>query len=424
MLAVRPTNGESSRDIDEDKDAMNERITKAEEDMKYVRNILLQQTKEDFCKKYVNIDKNSIKMIEEAKKYFDKQIKNEQTERKQLELQMKALETKCQAQMKANFRITMLIVCIMCSIILILCCYLKGISVNDLPSMERDDISRHDAVSKDDFNEMSVDKMLSIFDDNVANIQSKFSHEDGRFWSSILAPIRRIIQQKDPPRPAVILIATSRAYKDIAERLSREVGLLVESLYVNDKSGTYMTLEAAHLNAMGPGEAKSQMDLSLNENYKRHHMVAVIHDLGSLPTSAATLLHAYCDHGSAHFKKAVLLATVYLEPGITLCSEEVEAYLSEVWQELEEDILKPLISRIANNIAIMENRNINNYVCETWLWFFLRISTTNWWCLVVSSGEWMANRYAGLHSICCYLKINHFETAIKFMPNTKYWRQI
>ena len=88
---------------------------------------------------------------------------------------------------------------------------------------------------------------------------------------------------------------------------------------------------------------------------------------------------------------------MYLEPGITLCIEEVEAYLSEVWQELEEDVLKPLISRVANNIAVMETRDITNHSNETW---FADVPSIYWhptddalWLIV--SKDWQIN-IAGL----------------------------
>ena len=219
------------------------------------------------------------------------------------------------------------------------------------------------------YNEMSLGKTLSTFDSTITNIQSNFPHEDDRFWSSIFAPIHRIIQEEYPSRPAVILIATTRSYSATAESLSRDVALLIETVYnKNDNSDTYLTLEANELNSLNPSEAKLQMDHALGDNYKRRHMVAVIHDIGSLPATSVTLLPAYCHRESAHFKKAVLLATVYMENGITFSADDVEAHLFGQWQELEEDISKPIISIITNNIAIMENKWINDQVCKTYRW--------------------------------------------------------
>ena len=297
-----------------------------------------------------------IKIEEEVRgKALKEEIKQREALERQHQRQIKDLETNFYMMLKMNIFIIIVVSIAWC---------ITGTSVHNpqnIQGVKTNNINGQSSVTTDEMYEVMVKKRLSTFDSSMYKIQSNFPDEDARFWSSILAPIRRIIQEKNPSRPAVVLIATTRSYSKMAERLSREVALLLENLYdINDNDDTYMTLEASHLNSLDPSEAKSQMDHGLSDNYQRRHIVAIIHDLGSLPVTAASLLHAYCDHESAHFKKAVLLATVYLEPGIALCNEEVEAYLSDVWQELEEDVLKPLISRVANNIAIMEDRDIDN----------------------------------------------------------------
>ena len=300
-------------------------------------------------------------------------FKQEQVRRKDLETQHRALQTKHKASEEKLFVMAMVIFMMVMSTTISFivwgtkCTTLDGTVTGEVKT---DDTKSQSFVVTDELYKMSVQKQLITFDSTMSNIQSNFPDEGGRFWSAVFAPVRRLIQEKDPSRPAIVLIATTKSYSYIAECLSRKVASLVETVHgLNDNDDTYMTIEAGHLNSLDPDEAKSQMDQDLSDNYQGRHMVAVIHDLGSLPAIAATLLHAYCDHESARFKKAVLLATIYLEAGITLCTEEVEAYLAEVWQEVTEDVLKPLISRIANNIAIMETRDIANYVCQNW--FFL-----------------------------------------------------
>ena len=294
-------------------------------------------------------------MEEEVRKSLKEEIKRREALERKHQRQVKDLETN-ETNMMLKINIFMII------IVSIAWC-ITGTNVHNpqtIQGVKTDAINDQSSVTTDELYEVMMKKRLSIFDSSMHNIQSNFPDEDARFWSSIAAPIHRIIQERNPSRPAVVLIATTRSYSNMAERSSREVALLIENLYdINDISDTYMTLEASHFNSLDPGEAKLQMDHGLSKNFQRRHIVAIIHDLGSLPATAASLLHAYCDHKSAHFKKAVLLATVYLEPGITLCNEEVEAYLSEVWQELEEDVLKYLISKFASNVAIMGNKNIN-----------------------------------------------------------------
>ena len=239
----------------------------------------------------------------------------------------------------------------------------------DLSSPARDKVNADYGVCHSMFDErhgIANGGKISVLDSKMDQIKLHFHGEHDRFWSSLFAPIRRIIQEEYPSRPAVVLIAIRRSSRSVAECLVSEVANLVESFFgIKHEDGSYVTLDAEALQ-LNPNKAKSEMDKALSDNYQRPHKVAVIHDLGSLPPDAAALLHAYCDNESAHFRKAVLLATVYMEPGTVMDIEEVEAYLLNCWEELEKDLLKPLLSRVANNIALMESNDIIYDFCETW----------------------------------------------------------
>ena len=227
---------------------------------------------------------------------------------------MEALENKHIAQMKVLKKIyfvilIMVITTIVFVITFLMAWYITGISglswynTENIGNVKTVDIKVQNAVITEKY-ETTTKEQLNTFHSKMRNIQSSFPDEADRFWSSILAPISKIIQEVNPSRPDIVLIANTGPCGAIAEYLSREVALLLENVYdLNDNSDTYITLEAAHLNSLDPSEAKSQMDQALSDNYKRRHIVAVIHDLGSLPATAATLLHTYCDHESAHFKK-------------------------------------------------------------------------------------------------------------------------
>ena len=311
---------------------------------------------------------------QKQRKDMETWLKEERGQRKALETCLKEEQKQRKARDTKNFGLVVIIV------VLFMAWCVSEKSMNSTQSStdcKTNVTTSQSAVMGDGDYEMSVEEKLSMFDYTMSKVQSNFPGEGGRFWSSIFAPIRRIIQENSPSRPAVVLIATMMPNRVTSECLSREVASQFDALYgLHDNTDTYITIEAEHLMSLDPDEAKTHMDQDLSDNYQGRHIVAVIHDLGSLPATAATLLHAYCDHESAHFKNVVLLATAYLEPGIALCTDEVEAYLYEVWQELEEDVLKPLISRIANNIAIMETRHDTNYVCQTWLCFFPKLTPT------------------------------------------------
>ena len=206
---------------------------------------------------------------------------------------------------------------------------------------------------------------LEVLDSKMDEIKH-FHGENDRFWSSLFAPIRRVIKEEHPSRPAVILIATMRSSRSLAECLAHEVATLVESFFdIAYEDDPYVTLDAETLQ-LNPSKARTLMDKALSDNYQRPHKVAVIEDLSSLPLEAAGLLHGYCDHESARFRKAVLLATVYMKPGAEVNIDEVETYLFNCWEELEKDVLKSLLSRLANNIAVMESNGVIYDFCKLW----------------------------------------------------------
>ena len=364
-------------------DVINDGFTNLKERVAYIevtlsiikRNLDAHVTKvENEVSTEINRQNQLIKNTAEELKNHKTLLNEEQKQRKDLETCLKEEQKQRMAGDIKSFGLIAIIV------VLFIAWCVREQSMNYIQSWRECEpnvtTSQNAVMSHGDY-KMSIEEKLSMFDTTMTDVQSNFPGEDRRFWSSIIAPIHRIIKENLPSRPAIVLIATMMPNRATAECLTREVASQVDALYgLHDNNDTYITIEAAHLTSLDPDEAKTHMDQDLSDNYQGRHMVAVIHDLGSLPASAATLLHAYCDHESAHFKNAVLLATAYLEPGITLCTEEVEAYLYEVWQELEEDVLKPLISRIANNIAIMETRHDTNYVCQTWLCFFPKLTRT------------------------------------------------
>ena len=251
--------------------------------------------------------------------------------------------------------------------ILIAVCVASGVCLTSIASMTL--WPSNFPASVESNNEITINKPHEL-GFNMEQLKQDFPSETERFWSSMFAPIHRVVQEGDPARPAVILIATKRSTRTVAECLARKVATVIEALYdlVPGKSDPYLTLEAQEMKALTPSEARSEMANVLSSNFEQGHMTAVIHDLGTLPPEAAALLHAYCDHESAHFRKAVLLLTAYLEPAVALTVAEVEAYLLNAWDELGKDVLKPLLSRVGNNIAIMSTeRNLDH--CNIWRYF-------------------------------------------------------
>ena len=242
--------------------------------------------------------------------------------------------------------------CVLGISILIAVCVGSGVCLTSIASMTPWPSNFPAPVENKD--EMTMNKPYAL-GFNVEQMKQDFPSETERFWSSMFAPINRVVEEGDPSRPAVILIATTRSTRTVAECLARKVATVVEALYdlIPGKSDPYLTLEAQEMKALTPSAARSEMENVLSGNFGEGHIAAVIHDLGALPSEAAVIMHAYCRHKSTRFQRAVILATTYLDPDVTLTAGQVEAYLSNAWKELGEDILNNLLSKFVNNVAVM-----------------------------------------------------------------------
>jgi len=63
------------------------------------------------------------------------------------------------------------------------------------------------------------------------------------------------------------------------------------------------------------------------------------------------MLHAYCDNENAPYKNVTILTTVQMSSPAN--ANSIEDVLGDAWSELGNDKLPALLSRVANNIAIV-----------------------------------------------------------------------
>ena len=161
----------------------------------------------------------------------------------------------------------------------------------------------------------------------------------------------------------MLLIATSRANRDIAECLVRELVIIAETLYGMDgPEDPYITIEPIRIRLIDPGVVRDKLDKALSSNYERGHVVAVIHNLSYMPLETVGILHFYIDHTSLRYQNTILLATVYIEQNIIpSCKTDVAAYLLDNWEEIEKDILNPLMRIVANSIVIMVTKEVGEF---------------------------------------------------------------
>ena len=274
--------------------------------------------------------------------------------------QMKAVEEKHQAQIKINFGVAVLF------IVLLVGWCIREMGVNNILALKQTPIGHTTSQSAnviDELHLMTTPEQLNSLALEIKTLKLNFPAEDDRFWDAVFDPIWSLIQDGDTAPPVMVLIATSRSNRDIAERLVREVATLVGTLFeVNDNKKPHITIEPIRMRFMDPGVARDKLDEALINNYQERHLTAVIHDLGYLPLETIGLLHSYCDPATSQFRKSILLTTVYPDPKvIPISEEEVVASLREYWKEIKEEVLNPLMSIISQNTVIMSTAEVNDF---------------------------------------------------------------
>uniref|UniRef100_A0A0B6ZPX7 Torsin-1A-interacting protein 1/2 AAA+ activator domain-containing protein n=1 Tax=Arion vulgaris TaxID=1028688 RepID=A0A0B6ZPX7_9EUPU len=102
-----------------------------------------------------------------------------------------------------------------------------------------------------------------------------------------------------------------------------------------------------------------QLDNILNSAFNIHKRRSfIIENLQLLHPSAALLFYNYCDNDNAAFKDVMILFTLYFDEKEERIqsSDSVENYLEKMWsRSLAVDKVKPLMSRVANNIVIVRD---------------------------------------------------------------------
>ena len=280
--------------------------------------------------------------------------------RNELQEQMRTMENKHQAQIKINFGMTVLF------IVLLVGWCIREMGMNNPLTLKPTPTcltTSQSANATDELHSMTTAEQLNTLALEINKLKLNFPAEDDKFWDAVFDPIRSLILEGDTASPVMVLIATSRSNRDIAECLIREVATLVGTLFEdNDNMELYIIIEPMRMGYMDPGVASDKLDRALISNYQERHVTAVIHDLGYLPLETIGLLYSYCDPATSQFRKSILLTTVYPDPKIIPISEEdVVANLRDYWKEIEKEVLNPLMSIISQNIAIMLTMEVHEF---------------------------------------------------------------
>ena len=199
------------------------------------------------------------------------------------------------------------------------------------------------------------DSHFDTFAEKVDELKGKYAEQNERLWRVVKSCTRHVFDSQEVTYPAVLLMVSERGNAAQAAALAEDVGQRFESILSEQASLS----KAASLNlTVLPGKVeanKQKLDLDnwLKQKLNNSHTAVILNHLEILSPEAALLLHGYCDNDNAPYKRAMLILGLYLEQPVD-SPQAAELALKKMWMsKLSEDKVGALLSRVANNIALV-----------------------------------------------------------------------
>ncbi|XP_021362377.1 torsin-1A-interacting protein 2-like [Mizuhopecten yessoensis] len=204
------------------------------------------------------------------------------------------------------------------------------------------------------------------FQDKFMEFKMKFPGQDRNFWRTVFGMLRPMIVEPNPAAPAVLMMVVpenQHGESPTAECLARQLLTLYSGLFNrslgSQESCIHIKNDLKHESA---AKDKKELDKKLQYVFGQSAGKGVILDnFESLSPFAALLLHGYCDGDNAPYKDVLFIQIVHTNKQaeeLTSQKNFMDKYLTDLWiSDLDEDKIQPLLTRIANNVAMVTPEN-------------------------------------------------------------------
>jgi hypothetical protein len=227
-------------------------------------------------------------------------------------------------------------------------------------------------------NDIDLDKQIayrSKFKEHMKFIKSKYPNQTNLFWANIESTFRHsIIKSKDP---SIILIVNDQLTSNLAHELTYDI-LNTIKLSIEDKKS--FNLQNLIINPFDFNnliqtnqwdKVKLLIDDKLNRIFSSGQRVALVRNIQDIPAKSMLLFYTYGDDLlSAKYPGVVILMNLHIDYLIESTDRDVyskssrkiieftENYLFKLWSNyVMEDQLKPLFTRIGNNVIFVNNES-------------------------------------------------------------------
>lgn len=214
----------------------------------------------------------------------------------------------------------------------------------------------------------SVESPFNRFVSHMTSLEKTFPNQNKRLWRTIKASTIHVLNDTQSVYPVVILMASPAWNAHLSRCIARKITSGFESAQAMIPEESVMDI--AQLRNLGPAMQKEKLDESLHLAFtSKKRKSFIIENLQLLHPEAALLLHGYCDNDNAPHKDVMMVMLLHIDEKDVndVSGSSVEGYLDELWSRgLETDKVKALLSRVANNIVIVETEDneILHNVCS------------------------------------------------------------
>lgn len=212
------------------------------------------------------------------------------------------------------------------------------------------------SVANDSQNFSEEQPKFDVFSQKITYLSKEFPSQQSRFWRVIRSCVKHVLESQEPLYPGVLLMAADYRTISEASKISQKLAEIFDAIAQSEQalpvhdSSFNISRELAGSDAE---DQKLKLDVWLHRQLGENGRTAILHHLEALVPEAALLLHGYCDGDNAPHKNAFLILVFYLE-GLSDSTRNIEDTLDALWnRKLPEDKVRALLSRVANNIAVV-----------------------------------------------------------------------
>jgi hypothetical protein len=188
------------------------------------------------------------------------------------------------------------------------------------------------------------------FERQITKLMQEFPKQQKRSWTIVKASTIHVWREAHSDYPVVLLVASPFRQASVSRRLGKKIAAAFE--LAKGMTPEESVADVGELQHFDTAAQKLGLDNTLNTVFAiKKRKSVVIDNLQAIDPNAAQLLHKYCDNYSPHKDVMIVLMLYYREKDFV----DVDNYLEMLWRTgLESDKLNALLSRVANNVVMVE----------------------------------------------------------------------